>query len=158
MMKNLILIIFALVFTIGCGASRRAWVPRGTTGAVTQSASYRRTIAPRQTMYGQRGYGPQMQTAPYGAPGMVAPPAMFVSEYAGSTYDPRTHGAVVQAEMAREQARRSGATAPPLPGASAPTGTGCTDCATREELGVVMDQVDQQGRAVDALRREVDER
>jgi len=98
----------------------------------------------------RRQYVPSVQTAPYsgyGYGGAQVPPAMFVSEYAGSTYDPRTHGAVVRAEMMRQTARRSAmVSAPPLPG-----GVGCVNCASRDDLGAVMDEVD-------ALREEVDGR
>ncbi len=144
-MKNLAFIIFALVLASGCATARRPFVPNSTTprGQVT----YQRATVQPQGMY-QQGLAPQVAPGGYG--GMQIPPAMFVSEYAGSTYDPRTHGAVVQTDMMREQARRSGAvTAPALPS------TGCANCASQDDLDVVMDQVDRQGRAVHALRREV---
>ena len=75
---------------------------------------------------------------------------MFVSEYAGSTYDPRTAGAVVQAEMAREQARRSAQVAAPTM-QRVPICPNCTSAEGAEGLNAVMDEVD-------ALRQEVDGR
>ena len=138
-MKSLWLIIVVILLASGCMTARRRFVP-------TQSVP---GYASRPT----GGYGASSrQGSPYGA-SQVAPyygggygsgygqiQPYFVSEYAGSAYDPRTHGAVVRTEMMREQVRQSGFVH------SAPT-TSITG-ATREDLGAVMDEVD-------TLRQEV---
>jgi len=126
--------ITVIVLASGCATARRQYVPSVQTAPTYQQQGYGQQASPYS--YSEYGYG-----------GAQVPPAMFVSEYAGSTYDPRTHGAVVRAEMMRETARRSAmVSAPPLPG-----GVGCVNCASRDDLGAVMDEVD-------ALREEVDGR
>lgn len=142
-MKYITYIVFALLIISGCATARRQFVPQTTSTTVGMQQSA--VVQPNGVPTYQRGYGPQT-ALPYGYDGMQVPPATFVSEYAGSTYDPRTHIAVIQAEMAREQARRSGTvSAPSLPG------NGCVNCVSRQDLGAVMDEVD-------ALREEVDGR
>lgn len=143
MMKHIIFAALAMIFVSGC-MGRSRFMPRGTT-----------TVAPYRSAAYAPGYGSVGGSA-MSAPAMMGPPGMFLSEHTGTSFDPRTHAAIVQAELARESARSSAMI--PAPIAPRTTGTPAVAGETSSDLDIVMDQVDAQGRELDALRREVRER